>query len=60
MTNWVAMAKAHAGLQGIPVKAGEGRLVVESPWDIVVELRSPEDRAVMAKFDRTSGRWAFG
>lgn len=57
--NWLAIAKAQAGLQGVPVKAGEGRVSSVSAWDVVVELRSPQDRVVIAKFDRTRGNWVI-
>jgi hypothetical protein len=55
--NWLAMAKAEAGLRGIPIKAGEGFVCAITPWNVVVELRSPGDRSLIARFDRTQGRW---
>lgn len=47
MASWVENARAQAALRNVPVKAGEGQLVSEGPWQIVVELRSPDDKSVM-------------
>ena len=41
MANWVENAKAQAALRNVQIKAGEGQLVSEGPWQVVVELRSP-------------------
>jgi hypothetical protein len=43
MANWVANARAQASPQNVLIKAGEGQLVSEGPWQIDVELRSPDD-----------------
>ena len=29
----------------------------KGPWQVVVELRSPDDKSVIAKYDRTDGQW---
>ena len=59
MANWVANARAQAAAQNVPIKAGEGQLVSEGPWQIVVELRSPDDKSVIANYDKTNGRWTI-
>ncbi|MCC5871819.1 MAG: hypothetical protein JJU22_05435 [Gammaproteobacteria bacterium] len=59
MANWVAIAQGQARYKGIPIMAGEGKLVSEGPWDVVVELRHQTQRAVMARFDRSRGNWSF-
>lgn len=60
MANWIANAKAQASLPDVPIKAGEGQLVSEGPWQVVVELRSLDDRSVIVKYDKTNGQWAVG
>lgn len=57
MSNWVANAQAQAALRNVPIKAGEGQLVSEGPWQVVVELRSPDDKSVIVKYDKTNGQW---
>jgi len=55
---------ASAGLSPEEVvqlpKAGEGRLVSEGPWQVVVELRSLDDRSVIVRYEKTNGQWAVG
>ncbi len=57
MANWIANAKAQAALRGVPTKADEGQLISEGPWQVVVELRSPDDKSIIAKYDKTNGQW---
>ena len=59
MTNWVEMARGQAVILGVAVRAGGGSVAVETPWEVIVELRSPEDRVVVARFAKSSGRWRF-
>ena len=59
MANWIENAKAQAALRNVPIKAGEGQLISEGPWQIVVELRSPDDRSVIVQYDKTNGQWTI-
>lgn len=59
MANWVENAKAQAALRNMSIKAGEGQLVSEGPWQVVVELRSPDDKSVIVKYDKTNGQWTI-
>lgn len=59
MASWVENARAQAALRNVPVKAGEGQLVSEGPWQVVAELRSPDDKSVIVKYDKTNGRWTI-
>jgi len=57
MANWVENARAQAALHNVPIKAGAGQLISEGPWQVVVELRSPDDKSVIVKYDKTNGHW---
>lgn len=59
MSSWVANAKAQAAYQNVTIQAGGGKLVSKTVWQIVVELRSPTDKVVMAIFDKTTGKWTI-
>lgn len=59
MANWIANAKAQAALRNVLIKPGEGQLVSEGPWQVAVELRTPDDKSVIVKYDKTNGQWTI-
>jgi len=59
VANWVANARAQGGYQNVAINAGEGQLVSEGPWQVVVELRSPDDKSIIVKYDKTNGCWTI-
>ena len=58
MSNWIANAKAQAAYHNVPIQAGGGQVVSEGPWQVVVELRSPDDKSIIVKYDKTNGTWS--
>ncbi len=57
MSSWIANARAQAAYHNVPIQAGRGSLISEGPWQVVVELRSPDDKSIIVKYDKTDGRW---
>lgn len=57
MANYVAIAKGQAAYEGVAVNAGSGRVLTETQFEVVVELKSPEGRVVIAKLEKGTGQW---
>ena len=57
MSSWIANAKAQAAYHNVQIQAGGGQLISEGPWQVVVELRSPDDKSIIVKYDKTNGQW---
>jgi len=59
MANWIPNARAQAGYQNVPIQGGSGKVISEGPWQVVVELRSPDNKSIIVKFDKTNGQWTI-
>ena len=57
MSSWIANAKAQAAYHNVPIQSGGGQVVSKGPCQVVVELRSPDDKSIIVKYDKTDGRW---